>query len=98
MPEGGELVPHKFNASKDLLEVGRRALFGFVVCMNRHMYCYLTLLINVEHLLFKNAPQCGAMTGACFGLVEVLRDPVLMSGKKMAATNKVLKFTYLFAG
>uniref|UniRef100_A0A7S3HI91 Mitochondrial import inner membrane translocase subunit TIM22 n=1 Tax=Spumella elongata TaxID=89044 RepID=A0A7S3HI91_9STRA len=40
----------------------------------------------------------GSITGACFGLVEVLRDPGAMSGKKATGTKKVLRFTYLFAG
>lgn len=40
----------------------------------------------------------GGFTGACFGFVEVLRNPKLMTGKSHEARNKILGFTYRFAG
>jgi hypothetical protein len=42
--------------------------------------------------------QCGSLTGATFGFVDVLRDHKMMSAKKSIATSKILRFTTLFGG
>mmetsp|Transcript_34567 Transcript_34567/g.35242 ORF Transcript_34567/g.35242 Transcript_34567/m.35242 type:complete len:175 (+) Transcript_34567:161-685(+) len=41
---------------------------------------------------------CGSLTGACFGFVDVIKDPKAMTAKKIVATQKVLRHTYLFGG
>lgn len=42
--------------------------------------------------------QCGFLTGATFGFVDVLRDSKAMSAKTSVGTAKVLRFGYMFAG
>jgi hypothetical protein len=38
------------------------------------------------------------MTGACFGFVEVLKNPKLLAGKTLEGRKKVMSFTGRFAG
>ena len=42
--------------------------------------------------------QCGSLTGATFGFVDVLRDSKIMMAKKSVATAKILRYTALFGG
>lgn len=41
---------------------------------------------------------CGSITGASFGIVDILRDAKAVSGKKKDAMIKVAKYAGLFAG
>lgn len=41
---------------------------------------------------------CGSITGASFGVVEILRDAKAMRASKSEATKKMLRFSGLFGG
>lgn len=41
--------------------------------------------------------QCGGLTGACFGFVDVLRNPKMLAGKRKEGTDKVVRFTARFS-
>jgi hypothetical protein len=90
-----EKAPHKFDFATDIVEVGRRITFGVVVGIER-ITKFVTFPIDQNFDFI--ATQCGSITGACFGIVEVVRDPAAMRGKRAMATSKVTRFTYLFAG
>jgi len=41
---------------------------------------------------------CGSITGACFGFVDVVKDPKAMKAKAVVVTQRIFRQTYLFGG
>jgi hypothetical protein len=41
---------------------------------------------------------CGALTGASFGVMEVVRSPKMLTGKSSVGTQKIIAYTTRFAG
>ena len=72
-PDTNVSIEVERNWEKDLMSIGRRTAFGVVVLL-----LYLTIYKSLCHYHHLLNIQCGSMTGAAFGTVDVLRDTKMM--------------------